>query len=180
MNLTEFLDPFADKPHLFLDMDGVQANFDKAWAKFENKEHRDHIPDPNETIWNLSNMGPEFVEKFFADLEPLADGTKLVQWLRYRKIPFTILSAPLRGQGPGSIKGKITWLNIHNPGTSATALFRGDKFVHAMDGGKPNVLVDDYVKQLRNWTNAGGIAVQHIDGQVDTTIAKLSEIYFSR
>ncbi len=59
-------------------------------------------------------------------------------------------------------------------------MFRGDKFVHAMDGGKPNVLVDDYVKQLRNWTNAGGIAVQHIDGQVDTTIAKLSEIYFSR
>lgn len=179
MNLTEFIDSLADKPHLFLDMDGVQADFDSAWAAFENKEHRSHITDPEKVIWNLSNMGSEFVEKFFADLNPLPDGMKLVQWLNYHKIPYTILSAPLRGEKEGSVRGKITWLKKHNPGKVDGAIFDGEKYKHAIGpNGKPCILVDDYTKQLTKWANAGGIAIQHLEGMSDQTIAKLSKIYF--
>lgn len=174
-------------PHLYLDMDGVQADFFTAWARWHNRKFgQSHVKrykdigskeQRQQSIWELSAEGPEFIERFFATLPTLPGGMRLVGWLKQNKIPFTVLSAPLRGMHEPSIAGKRTWLNTHNPGTSGDAIFTGTKERYAVKGGRANVLVDDHKKWVQDWQNAGGIGIVYRDDQVDRVIADLARIY---
>ena len=106
MKITELLTEDTNKkPHLYLDMDGVQADFFGAWAELEKVMHYKHITDPEEAILRLAKSGPRKVYEFFRDLDPLPGGQKIIAWLRYHQIPFTVLSAPLRMEVKSSIEG---------------------------------------------------------------------------
>jgi len=165
-------------PHLYLDMDGVQADFFGAWAELERVESYKHISDPEEAILRLANSGSKSVEHFFATLKPLNGGQRIIAWLHQHDIPFTVLSAPLRKEGAASIRGKKTWLDRYNPGTSGTAIFTSAKYKYAVDKDQqPNVLVDDFGKYLDAWRGAGGTAVKHEDANTDATIHELEKIY---
>ena len=195
MKLWEFdaygMVPMEDQaqplPHLYLDMDGVQADFFTQWAHWHNKKfgmsHVERYKDigskeqREQSIAELSAEGPEFIERFFATLPTLPGGQKLIRWIRTNKIPFTVLSAPLRGMNAPSIAGKKTWLAAHNPGTADSAIFTGQKERLAMAGGHPNVLVDDYKKYINAWNAAGGIGLLYRDADVDSVIAQLAKIY---
>lgn len=187
MKIIELLQEDEDKggkmPHLFLDMDGVQADFFGAWSKRSGVDHWKAIADKESEINELAHSSAKQVYDFFYDLEPLSGGMKVVAWLRKNNIPYTVLSAPLRGPfKDASVKAKKDWLDKYHSGSSSRAIFTDKKFRHAMDGGRPNVLVDDYGKYLGAWKEAGGIAVKHEDQYEDPdtgahTIAKLEKIY---
>jgi len=170
-------------PHLYLDMDGVQADFFGAWAKRHNVDHYKAIVDREKEIEELAHSSPEQVYEFFIELQPLTGGMKIIQWLRANKIPYTVLSAPLRGPFANASKqAKRDWLDKYHPGTSGNAIFTSEKFKYAMDNGTPNVLVDDFGPYLRKWADAGGIAVKHEDEYEDpnaaeSTIQQLEKIY---
>lgn len=188
MKFSEILESTTQKiPHLYLDMDGVQCDFFTAWAQWHNKKFgMDHVErykdignkkDREQSILELTSEGPEFVEHFFATLPELPNYHTIVGWIRNNKIPYTILSAPLRGNNEASIRGKVTWLDKHHPGASSNAIFRGDKERLAHRGGQPNVLVDDHKKNIEAWEKAGGIGVLYRDNNVESSIARLKEIY---
>lgn len=164
-------------PHLYLDMDGVQADLFHAIAKRERVDHWDDIPDQDEAITRLSLKGPEAVYELFRNLDPLPGGMAIVKWLRNNNIPFTILSAPLRNQPDASIQAKKDWLDEHNPGTSKMAKFTKQKQMYAITNGYPNVLVDDFNYYLDKWKNAGGIPVKHKEGETVKTLEMLEKIY---
>ena len=165
-------------PHLYLDMDGVQADFFGAWAKRHNLTHYKEIPHPENAINELANSSPEEVYNFFHDLKPLKGGMRIIQWLHQHKIPFTVLSAPLRGPyASSSVQAKKDWLDKHNPGTSSNAIFTSAKYKYAKKDGEQNVLVDDFGKYLDAWSNADGIAVKHEDSNTNHTINELEKIY---
>lgn len=164
-------------PHLFLDMDNVQADFDRAWCEREGVKLRHHIPDHTAAIMRLANSSDATVYEFFRDLEPLSDGTALVGWLDDNHIPWTILSAPLRIRGEASVQGKRAWLDRYRPGKADTALFTSSKYKHAHHQGRPAVLVDDNARYLEQWSWAGGIAVPHQQGDLEHTLARLQQIY---
>jgi hypothetical protein len=172
------IEEFKKMPHLYLDMDGVQADFFGAWAKHQGLSHYKEIPNPEDAINKLANSSPEQVYNFFFDLDPLPGGLKIIQWLHQHKIPFTVLSAPLRGPYAESSKqAKRDWLDKYNPGTSNTAIFTGAKYKYAKTNNNINVLVDDFGKYLTAWTNAGGIAIKHEDSNTENTINQLEKIY---
>jgi 5'(3')-deoxyribonucleotidase len=164
-------------PHLYLDMDGVQADLFHRVAELENVPHWDDIEDQNEAITRLSLKGPESVYELFRNLKPLPGGQVIIRWLHDNKIPFTVLSAPLRNEQEASKQGKRDWLDQYNPGTSQNAIFTKRKFQYAVTDGQPNVLVDDFNYYLRSWADAGGIAVKHSDSSTDHTIKQLIKIY---
>ena len=175
---------FVAKPHLYLDMDGVQADFFTAWARWHGKKTGQDISRYKEigdraqreqSITELNNEGPEFVAKFFATLPTLPGGQKLIRWLKDNKIPFTVLSAPLRGNEPASIAGKKYWLTQHNPGVAAE--FTSEKQHYAQRHGQPAVLVDDFKKYVNAWREAGGIGILYRDANVDAVIDQLAQIY---
>jgi hypothetical protein len=171
-------DTTKQMPHLYLDMDGVQADFFGAWAKRHGLKHYKEIAHPENAINELANSSPEEVYDFFHDLLPLNGGMKIIQWLHNNKIPFTVLSAPLRGPySKDSIRAKKDWLDKHNPGTSSNAIFTSAKYKYAKNGNEQNVLVDDFGKYLNAWSDAGGIAVKHEDSNTNHTIRELENIY---
>jgi hypothetical protein len=176
MKITDLIE--TKMPHLYLDMDGVQADFFGAWAKRHGLKHYKEIAHPEDAINELAQSGPEQVYQFFRDLEPLRGGQEIIQWLHKNKIPFTVLSAPLRGPyANNSIEAKKDWLDQHNPGTSNNAIFTSKKFKYAKNGNDVNVLVDDFGRYLDGWNNAGGIAVKHEDSNTQHTINELEKIY---
>lgn len=187
MKISELLKEQEEKPkkmpHLYLDMDGVQADFFGAWSKRSGVDHWKAISNKEAEIEELANSSAKQVYDFFYDLEPLSGGMEVISWLRQNNIPYTVLSAPLRGPyKQASVQAKKDWLDKYNPGSSGNAIFTDQKFKHAMDGGRPNVLVDDFGKYLSAWNGAGGIAVKHEDQYEDSetgkhTIEKLEKIY---
>jgi len=179
MKIKDLMEDSSKKmPHLYLDMDGVQADFFGAWAKRHGLAHYKEIPHPENAINELAQSGPEEVYNFFHDLQPLMGGMRIIQWLVKNKIPFTVLSAPLRGPyAKDSIRAKKDWLDKYNPGTSGDAIFTSAKYKYAKNGTEPNILVDDYGKYLDAWDNAGGIAVKHEDSNTQHTINELEKIY---
>ena len=70
------------KPHVYLDMDGVQCDFFKAWSKLEGVNDYKDIPKPEDSIKRLASQGSEFVYRFFRDLEPLRGGLSVIKWLQ--------------------------------------------------------------------------------------------------
>ena len=179
-------------PHLYLDMDGVQADFFTQWAKWHGAkkgvplEKYKEIGDKaarEESIAMLQSEGPEFVYKFFATLPILSGFDELMGWIKSNNIPCTILSAPLRSPKEdkqkvitqASIEGKKAWLSKHNPGLPA--IFDGMKDKYAIKGGHPNVLVDDHKKYISAWDAKGGIGVLHRWMDTDITIKNLEKIY---
>ena len=170
-------------PHLYLDMDGVQADFFGAWSKRSGVEHWKAIADKEKEINELAHSDPKQVYDFFRDLGPLSGGMKVIAWIRKNRIPYTVLSAPLRGPySQASIKAKRDWLDQHHPGSSGNAIFTQNKAKYAMEGGRPNVVVDYFGQYLNAWSAAGGIAVKHEDEYEDPdtaqhTIEKLEKIY---
>ena len=165
-------------PHLYLDMDGVQADFFGAWANRHGLTHYKEIPHPENAINELANSSPEEVYKFFHELKPLAGGLRVIKWLHDNKIPFTVLSAPLRGPyASSSVQAKKDWLDKYNPGTSNNAIFTSAKYKYAKKGTEQNVLVDDFGKYLDAWNNAGGIAVKHENDTTGNTIQQLEKIF---
>lgn len=185
MRINEILKENEDKkmPHLYLDMDGVQADFFGAWSKRSGVEHWKAIADKEKEINELAHSNPKDVYDFFRDLKPLNGGMQVISWLSQNKIPYTVLSAPLRGPySQASIEAKRDWLDEFHPGSSANAIFTQNKQKYAMTNGEPNVLVDDFGKYLNAWSGAGGIAIKHEDEYEDSatgehTIEKLEKIY---
>lgn len=164
-------------PHLYLDMDGVQADLFHAMAVREKVPHWDDIEDQDDAITRLSLQGPYEVYQLFRELDPLPGGQEIIKWLHHNKIPFTVLSAPLRNEQQASIEAKKDWLDQYNPGTSGDAIFTKKKFQYAVTDGRPNVLVDDFNYYLQSWANAGGIAVKHSEATTEHTIKQLEKIY---
>lgn len=176
MKSNEFIQ--KKMPHLYLDMDGVQADFFGHWAKTHGVKHYKDIPKREETINQLANSSPEEVYNFFRHLETLSGGMRIIKWLNDNNIPYTVLSAPLRGPySKASIQAKKEWLDDHNPGTSNNAIFTGAKYKYAKTGNTINVLVDDFGKYIDAWRNAGGIGIKHSDNSTEQTIKQLNKIY---
>lgn len=170
-------------PHLYLDMDGVQADFFGAWADKHNVSHWKSIVNKENEIEELANSTPENVYSFFRDLRPLKGGMEIVKWIQDNNIPYTVLSAPLRGPyADVSKQAKRDWLDEHHPGSSANAIFTSRKQQYAVTDGVTNVLVDDFGPYIQKWTDAGGIPIKHEDesevkSAASDTIAKLEKIY---
>jgi 5'(3')-deoxyribonucleotidase len=170
-------------PHLYLDMDGVQADFFGAWADKHNVSHWKAIVGKENEIEALANSTPEEVYNFFRKLRPLSGGMSIVDWVQKNNIPYTVLSAPLRGPYANDSKqAKIDWLNEFHPGSSSNAIFTSHKQKYAVSDGVANVLVDDFGPYIQKWTDAGGIPVKHEDeSEVSTaaqdTINQLEKIY---
>lgn len=182
MNKNE-LDTKKQIPHLYLDMDGVQADFFGAWADKHNVSHWKAIIDKEGEIEELANSSSEQVYAFFRNLRPLPGGQEIIKWLNDNKIPYTVLSAPLRGPfADASKQAKRDWLDEHNPGTSNDAIFTSSKQKYAVTNGVANVLVDDFGPYIQKWTDAGGIPIKHEDeaevsNAAHNTINQLEKIY---
>ena len=166
LDLTEVSS--EDLPEIYCDLDEVLVDFmrgaDAAVGGNFVKMNRDER-------WNRVNQ----TKAFWANLGWKPGGKKLYNFIiRYNP---HVLSA-YTGRDPTSKVGKMKWLkkntsfkrgNIH-------LVLRSQKKNYASTNEKPNVLIDDYIKNIQEWEVAGGIGIHHTD--VGKTISDLKRLGF--
>jgi len=138
-------------PQIYLDCDGVLADFDKG-AKAVLGMH----PRAYEKrfglgkFWKALATAPEF----FADLEPLPDAMALYEAVRHTS-PIILTGLP---RGPWAEPQKRRWAERHFPGVPVITTSAALKREHCHPG---DVLVDDRDQYRHLWEQAGGVFIHH-------------------
>ena len=124
-----------------------------------------------EERWNAINQ----TKGFWANLEWMPGAKRL--WDFISKYDTEILSA-YSGRDPSSRTGKLKWLskNTKIKRGKINLVMRSDKQKYATTNGKPNILIDDYIKNINEWEAKGGIGIHHTN--VSKSIAELKRLGF--
>lgn len=139
------------KRQLFLDCDGVLADFDRGATAvlgmppgaFEKRHGLGRF-------WAKLAGAPDFYFSL-----PLLDGaTELFEAVR-RLDPIILTGLP---QGNWAAGQKVRWAAKHFPGTRIITTLARDKRKHAKEG---DVLVDDQLRHAHLWEEMGGIFIHH-------------------
>ena len=158
-----------DLPEIYCDLDEVLVDFlrgaDAAvggdFAKMDSDER-----------WNKLNQ----IKGFWVNLSWKPNVKRLHDFIiRYNS---HILSA-FTGRDPTSKVGKMKWVKKNTGFKRANIhlVLRSQKQAYAKTKEeKPNILIDDYVKNIREWENKGGIGILHTD--VGKTINELKRLGF--
>ena len=157
-----------DLPEIYCDLDEVLVDFMRGantavggiFVKMDKDER-----------WNKINQ----TKGFWANLDWKPNAKRLHDFIiRYNP---HVLSA-YANRDPASKTGKMKWLkknasfkrgNIH-------LVLRSQKKNYATTNEKPNILIDDYDKNIREWETKGGIGILHTN--VGKTISELKRLGF--
>lgn len=148
------------QPEVYLDMDGVLADFFTEYAKLagmKSGNYRD-IP-PAKTDPTLQKMvGTDF----FARLPKFPTADALVKLVTGIFGHYHICSSPLRGDHEGSEKYKRVWINRHLNPKPVDIIITPKKEKWAVQAdGTPNILIDDRGNNITAWEAAGGIGIKY-------------------
>ena len=138
-------------PQLFLDCDGVLADFDTLAMQIfgQHPNEAERTVGTNEFWRQLRQHGA-----FFRDLPLVADALELYRAVAHLQ-PIILTGCP---RGGWAEPQKIDWAARHFPGVRMITCNSRDKRLHMNPG---DILVDDLVKYRHLWEEAGGIFVHH-------------------
>ncbi len=154
-------------PDIYCDMDMVLCDFIGA---YETLTGNDFAKTDKDKRWDAITS-----KKDFWDTLPWMPGAQRM-WKLINKYDANILSAYSNRDG-NSRKGKKAWLSKNaKPKGKIHLVLRADKKKYAQTDGKPNILIDDYIKNIKEWEGAGGIGVHHTSPS--NTISQLKRIGF--
>jgi hypothetical protein len=153
------------QPHLFLDCDGVLADFNAGAieflgmtpAQFEQRFSK------GEFWQRLARHGD-----FYGALPEMADAQQLFQAVKHLK-PTILTGLPL---GTWAAPQKERWAATHFPGVPIITTMARQKHLHMERG---DVLVDDRENHRHLWDKAGGIFIHHKNAA--DSIRQLAKIY---
>ena len=157
-----------DLPSIYCDMDGVLVDFMKGadaavGGSFVNTKKAER--------WDKVHQ----VKGFWENLDWMPGSKRLYQLII--KYDSHILSA-YTSRNPISRTGKMKWLvkNTSFKKSNINLVFRSHKQKFATTDEKPNILIDDYDKNIQEWESKGGIGILHTD--VGKTINELKRLGF--
>lgn len=148
---------------LYLDCDGVLADFDRAAGRILHMpprefQRRHGLP----RFWKALAAAPDF----YARLPLMPDAMELFDGVRHLD-PIILTGCPRGGWAEGQ---KERWAARHFPGTRIITCMAVNKRSYCRPD---DVLVDDTLKYQHLWEDAGGVFIHHKDAR--TTLAALRE-----
>ena len=166
LNLLEASDDSL--PSIYLDMDGVIVNLIKGADTVVGGSFVTYDKDER---WKMISQTKDFWE----NLEWMPNSKRLYKFIE--RYDTYILSA-YSGRDPSSKNGKKKWLgkNTNFKSSKIKLVKRAQKKAYATTNGEPNILIDDYIKNIQEWEAKGGIGIRHTD--VGKTINKLKSLGF--
>jgi len=150
-----------NKPIVYVDMDGVLADFFGGVEKLYGVEHWKQL-----TSDKTKDLKQEVINRitgtdFFATLPEFPTADQLIDMVKkFTGGTFSILTSPLRGDHEVSSKYKKIWIQQHIEKPAQT-IITGRKESYAKDkaSGTPNILIDDRPVNIERWQNAGGYGI---------------------
>lgn len=143
---------------IYLDMDGVIADFDARYKKLYKI-----YPSEADTYKVFDKFFTQFIDdQQFAKLDLMSDAVELIEYLKTLSIPTEILSSTSSEKRDAEIrKQKLEWLDKHNI-TFPVNLVPGKRF--KKDYSNSNVLlIDDTSVNIDQWRKEGGVGILHKD-----------------
>ena len=173
---------FKYRPNIYLDMDGVLADFDKGCLQNGIQNRNDLIYKPREQWTAEENLLRNKVEDlmsspgFFYNLPVFSYTDPLWVYSNTVANTFILTARPLFVNGPeGRIPAeKLEWCRKNLPNfkdEQFICCLRPEKSKYALD----NILVDDMKKNCEEWKEKGGVAILHTS--YDVTADALGELF---
>jgi nicotinic acid mononucleotide adenylyltransferase len=149
------------KPIVYLDMDGVLADFFGGVEYLFGVDHWKELT--NDKTKDLKKQVIDRITgtDFFAVLPKFPTADQLIDMVKkFTGGKFSINTSPLRGDNENSSKYKKIWIsnNIEQPDE---IIVTGRKESYAKDkaSGTPNILIDDRPINIQKWQAAGGYGI---------------------
>jgi hypothetical protein len=183
MNIKEAVtENITDKPKVYVDMDGVIADFFSALAQFRKVNH---WKDEGEVSVEDSIKAIAGTE-FFYTLPVFPTAKQLIQIVKgFTGGEWNICSSPLRGDHENSKKHKVRWLR-DNGFSPTDIIITGRKESYAVNktNNIPNILIDDKPSNIERWIAKGGIGIRYQANKDNlsriSTALKLVETHFEK
>src|SRR6056300_1754791 len=158
------------KSEIYVDMDGVLADFFGEWKKLVGKDWREIGKDELEPA--LKKIRDE--EDFWLNIPLTSNAKNLLDIIKQVKENYKILSSPL-ADDPNSEPHKREWIEKNLDFFPPTeVIITKDKAKYATNpDGTPNILIDDYGVNISAWESAAGIGFKHKDHKFERTAKKL-------
>jgi len=168
MRVGEFSRKATSQSKIYLDMDGVLADFFAEYAKLAKvKSYRDIPSAKVDPILN-SIAGTDF----FARLPKFPTTDELVKLAVSHAGSYSICSSPLRNDYTNSAYWKKIWIRAKLTPQPSTVEITSNKPQHAVTNGVPNILIDDKSSNIRGWREAGGIGIKYQADEDSLTVVK--------
>ena len=158
-SITEALN---NKPDVYVDMDGVIADFFSALAKFRGVSH---WKEPGGKFDVEDSIKAIAGTNFFSTLPVIPTAKQLIATVKnFTGGEWHICSSPLRGDHENSKKHKLAWLS-DNGFDPTSIIITGRKESHATTKDnqdfRPNILIDDKPSNIERWQMKNGIALRY-------------------
>ena len=149
------------KPIVYLDMDGVLADFFGGVEFLYGVEHWKQL-----TNDKTKDLKKEVIDRitgtdFFAVLPKFPTADALIDMVKkFTGGNFSINTSPLRGDHENSAKYKKLWIqnNIEQP-DEIVVTGRKETYAKNKGTGTPNILIDDRPINIQKWQAAGGYGI---------------------
>lgn len=162
-SITQLLKNASNEYQLYVDHDGVLADFNAEFEKFGqgtpeeyNKTHG------KESLYNLIN---ENTDHFWLDMKWMPDGKEL--WDFVKDMNPTILTTPAETV-KNCVEDKEIWMERELG--DIDVIMSIDKYEYAHPKA---ILIDDRAKNIDPWVKAGGIGILHTSAK--TSIQELKK-----
>lgn len=160
---------------IYLDMDGVVADFDKRFRdlagmgpkEFENKYGKNKF-------WDFIDEGDNKI-KFWVGIPPMDGASQLVDYVSQHD--YSMLTAPSAKKQ--SRLGKLLWIRNHTGDifpSKPQVIFKKAKEKHLVKPSltEKDILIDDRADTISNWESAGGTGILYTSAsQVISALKKL-------
>ena len=171
-SLEESLGELAQTSEIYVDMDGVLADFFTEWQKLTGKNWREIKGAALEPA--LQKIRD--TKDFWTSLPMTSNAKSLLNLIKNVKGEYNILSAPLAGD-PKAEPGKREWIKKNLsffPPKNIVITADKQKYAKQSDG-TPNILIDDFGSNIAKWEGAGGIGFKHKDHKFERTAKAIKQ-----
>ena len=168
--MAEDLGELASTSKVFVDMDGVLADFFGEWQKLIGKDWR-KVKDIEPALQKIRDK-----DDFWLNLPLLPQAKNLLSVIKKVKGSYSILSSPLPND-PNSEPHKREWIKKNLdffPPENVIITHDKAKFATNPDG-TPNILIDDFGKNIASWEAAGGEGFKHKDHKFERTAKAIQQ-----
>lgn len=139
---------------IFLDCDGVLADFDSAFmAKFGHAPRDYEDKHGAKVFWRDIRLE---APNFYRELPLMPGARELFLAVRHHH-PIILTGCPMGGWAE---QQKIDWAAEHFPGVPIITCMARDKAQFCKPG---DILVDDRLRYAGRWRDAGGVFIHHTD-----------------
>jgi 5'(3')-deoxyribonucleotidase len=153
------------QPRLFLDADGVLADFDQGARRLLGMRPKDYIAMHGRgAFWQKLARA----KSFYGTLPEMPDARLLFDAVKHLK-PTILTGLPI---GKWAAPQKVEWAAEHFPGVPIITCMARDKHKHMHPG---DVLVDDREKHRAAYEAAGVVFVHHANAE--DSLRQLAKIY---